>query len=51
MKKSFIILLGTLFLTTAMAEAQTYQSLYSDHKARQTGDLLTVLIVEFTTAE
>jgi len=51
MKRSMTLLLLLMFCAVAPVKAQQYYSLYSDHKARRPGDLLTVLIVEFTQAE
>ncbi|HKJ68734.1 MAG TPA: flagellar basal body L-ring protein FlgH [bacterium] len=45
---AFLIIVGCAF---PVVQAQTFQSIYSDHKARTPGDLLTVLIVEFTEAQ
>ena len=44
-----LILLGCFFGVELVA--QTFTSLYSDHKARDQGDLLTVLIVEVAEAQ
>ncbi|MEJ2049383.1 MAG: flagellar basal body L-ring protein FlgH [Calditrichota bacterium] len=56
MKRSLLLLALMLLcaVTSVMVIAQQpqqYYSLYSDHKARKPGDLLTVVIVEFTEAE
>jgi flagellar L-ring protein precursor FlgH len=45
-----IILLITL-LAVSICYAQPMASLYSDHKSFTTGDVITILIVEYTTAE
>ncbi len=46
------IILFMLFVTgiALSIDAQSFTSFYSDHKARQPGDLLTVLVTEFTQA-
>lgn len=46
-----IILLTLIFIGMALSlNAQTFTSFYSDHKARQPGDLVTVLVTEFAQA-
>lgn len=50
MKKiAAVVIILCLGLTDA--SAQSFTSLYSDHKARQKGDLLTVLVVEVAEAQ
>ena len=51
MKKILAVLSLVLLMNAGAGYGQTFQSLYSDHKARQAGDLITVLVVEFTEAE
>lgn len=50
MKKRILIIAG-IFLFGNPLIGQALNSFYSDHKARQPGDLLTVLVMEFTEAE
>lgn len=44
-------LFAALSCFASLGVAQTMNSFYADHKARQPGDLLTVLIMEFAEAE
>ena len=50
MKRAIITLTGVI-LAWSTVSAQSFNSLYTDFKARQPGDLLTVLIVEVTEAQ
>jgi len=50
MKKTAMTML-LMILATADLSAQSFTSLYSDFKARQKGDLLTVLVVEVAEAQ
>ncbi|PID28843.1 MAG: flagellar basal body L-ring protein [Candidatus Cloacimonadota bacterium] len=48
MKRLFFVLIVAFF---GIVYAQPSSSLYSDHKSFDTGDVITILILEYTTAE
>jgi len=50
MKTYLFILLSVCVISTSVS-GQSLNSFYADHKARQPGDLLTVLVMEFAEAE
>ncbi len=51
MKRIVAVLTAIVICGITISQAQTVQSIYADHKARTPGDLLTVMIVEFTEAQ